>query len=70
MNGSIKTKTNANGEFGIKLKDDGKYILLAKKIDMYWFIPIKQNDKLIKLNNSNAVKAFCEICGSDSKWPE
>jgi hypothetical protein len=70
MDGSINTKTNANGEFTVKLKDDGKYIILAEKADMYWFVPIKNNEKLIRLNNNNASRTFCEICGPNSKWPE
>lgn len=70
MNGSIKTKTNAEGEFSIKLKDDRNYIILAEKADIYWFIPIKSTDKLIKLNNNNGYRTFCAICEPNSKWPE
>jgi septation ring formation regulator EzrA len=70
MDGSIKTKTNSNGEFNLKLKSDVNYIILAEKSDMYWFIPLKANEKLIKLNNNNATRTFCTICGPNSKWPE
>jgi hypothetical protein len=70
INGSIKVKTNSKGEFSFDLKDDGNYILLAERGNSYWFVPIKLKDKFIKLNNTNYISKFCEICSPNSIWKE
>jgi hypothetical protein len=70
INGSIKVKTNTKGEFSFELKDDGKYIVIAERGNLYWFVPIKQKDKFIKLSSANYISKFCEICSPGSIWPE
>lgn len=70
IDGAMITKTDGDGKFNFLIKDDRKYIILAQRLDLYWYIPVKSNDKFIRMDNQNAIVRVCNICSPGANWPE
>lgn len=58
-NAFAKTTTNVEGKFSLEAPSDGNFLIYSSYVDRFisveWLVPVKSDDKVLELNNGNAL---------------